>query len=61
MNPYRRLVSCRVRVDHTSGSSTGMLHSITPNSAWLLVNSVPGECDDLFIRLSDITSVEATS
>lgn len=52
-SPYRQHVGARVRVDHKAGSFTGTLWSVTPRTAWLLVEDA-----DVFIPVADISSLE---
>lgn len=56
MNPYRHLVGSRVRVDHTAGSSTGILWSSIPKTVWLLAAE-----GDVFIPVANIVTCEAAT
>lgn len=56
MKEFRRHIGAVVRVDHTDGSSTGTLWSLTQRTMWLLVDET-----DVFIAIADVRTCEAAT
>jgi hypothetical protein len=53
---YRPHIGSTVRLERKTGPAIeGILHSVTPNSAWMLV----GDADE-FVALGDIVTMERT-